>query len=199
MQSTTAGVILAAGSSTRMGTTKQLLEFKGKTFIENVIETAIGAGLSPIIVVLGADGEEIIPHIGKYGKEITIIYNRNWKEGQSSTLRIAIPEIMISKSSIFLLSDQPQIEIELIKALRERFDTTHSKIIASYVGENRTNPVLFSSELYSELANVQGDQGGRVLFKKYAIEKLVWPDERIMIDVDTEEDYKRLREAYGIK
>jgi molybdenum cofactor cytidylyltransferase len=194
-----AAVILAAGDSKRLGLSKQLLDFNGKKFIESVIEAAVGAKLSPIVVVLGYEAQKVQKSIDKYGNSITIVNNLEWTTGQSSSLRVAISFLNDSLFTIFLLVDQPQIPSELLIKLSKTAKSSEKKIIATYVGEKRTNPVAFSKDLYPELAAIKGDQGGRFLFGKYEIEKMAWEDERILIDVDTPEDYGRLKEAYGIK
>ena len=190
-------VILAAGDSKRLGQPKQLLNFRGKTFIENVIETAIAAKLTPIIVVLGDEAEKILKIITKFHDEIVAVMNNDWLEGQSSSLRVAIPYLFNTSHTIFFLSDQPQISLAHIEKLKEDSLVSSNLIIATYVGERRANPVSFSRELYNELSLIQGDQGGRFLFSKYEIEKLQWSDERILIDVDTLEDYEKLKGEYG--
>jgi molybdenum cofactor cytidylyltransferase len=194
-----AAVILAAGDSKRLGQPKQLLDFNGKTFIENVIEAAIEAKLSPIVVVLGSDAQKVQKKIVKYKDKITIAPNPEWNTGQSSSLRVAIPFVNEESFTIFLLTDQPQITPALLEKLSKTANSTANLIVATYVGEKRSNPVAFSKDLYPELAAIKGDQGGRFLFSKYEIEKMEWNDDRILIDVDTPEDYARLKEAYGLK
>lgn len=195
----TAGVILAAGGSTRFGIPKQLLLFGRNTFIEQVTETCINARLSPIIVVLGNEAKEIKKVLDRFEGQIEVIENKEWKSGQSSTLRIAISSIHNSNSTLFLLSDQPQISNDLIMSLIDSFKVHDSDIVAPFVGEKRANPVLFSNKLYKELANLNGDEGGRQLFGNHRVDRLNWQDERILIDVDTPEDYECLKKAYGFE
>ncbi len=194
-----AAVILAAGESKRLGQPKQLLDFKGKTFIENVIEETVIVGLSPIIVVLGFESEKIQEKLDKYSSKIKIVINHEWETGQSSSLRVAIPSLFKNTYSIFLLADQPQITSALLIKLVQTVHNTRKNIVATFVGGIRSNPVAFSRDLFPELAEIKGDQGGRFLFGKYEIEKMEWEDERILIDVDTPEDYARLKQAYGLE
>jgi molybdenum cofactor cytidylyltransferase len=192
-------VILAAGDSKRLGQPKQLLIFRDRTFIETVIETAIAAKLAPIIVIVGYEAKMIQKKINKYGDNLVMVMNNNWREGQSSSLRVAIPHIINSSHTIFFLIDQPQICLAHIEKLIKTSVDSSKLIIATYVGDRRANPVSFSKVLYNELSTIQGDQGGRFLFTKYEVEKLQWDDERILIDVDTLEDYERLKSAYEEK
>lgn len=195
----TAGVILASGGATRFGTPKQLLRFGKSTFIEQVIETCIEADLAPIVVVVGYEADLISEKIKRFTKRIEVIRNTNWQFGQSQSMRIAIPFLNKSTSSLFLLSDQPQIPSSLLEKLMHRFSSGVSEIVAPFVGERRANPVLFSRKLYGELSNLSGDKGGRQLFANHDVERVDWDDDRILIDVDTPEDYERLKRAYGFK
>ncbi len=195
----TAGVVLAAGGATRFGTPKQLLHFGKNTFIEQVIETCIDVDLSPIVVVLGFEANLVYEKIKRYGNRIKVIVNSNWQFGQSLSMRIAIPYILNSPSSLFLLSDQPQIPPSLLLKLIDKFSSGEFEIVAPFFGEQRGNPVLFSRSLFCELSKLSGDKGGRQLFNKHQVERVDWDDDRILIDVDTPEDYKLLKRAYGFK
>jgi molybdenum cofactor cytidylyltransferase len=193
-----AAVILAAGQSNRFGQPKQLLDFKGKPFIERIIETALEAQLSPIVVVLGSDHELIMEAIKKYKSKTQILLNEDWKLGQSSSLRVAI-DFLKNKcnAALFFLSDQPQIPVELVKKIKEEYFRHPAKIIAPYVNDRRGNPVLFDEACFSRLKEGSGDRGGRFLFKEIEPKRVQWDDPRILIDVDIPEEYKLLKEAYG--
>lgn len=194
-----AGVILAAGDSERLGAPKQLFKFNGKTFIECAVDAAIEAGLKPVVVVLGYKSSKIMQALRKYNKSIRIIINKDWKLGQSTSMRVAIYSLISSPAIIFSLTDQPQISSNLIKLIKNKFIQENSDIVAPFAAGKRGNPVLFSRATYEDLLAVQGDQGGRSLFSKYMVERVEWSDERILIDVDTMEDYRRLMDAYGLK
>jgi molybdenum cofactor cytidylyltransferase len=194
-----AGVILGAGDSKRLGIPKQLLTYKSKTFIETVTETALMAGLDPIVVVLGYESARIAEALERYSSKVKIVNNDEWGNGQSTSLRVAIKPLKNSSATIFFLTDQPQIPVSLVNQITDRFTASKNDVIAPYVGEKRGNPVLFSKETYADLMQIQGDQGGRSLFTKYEVDHVQWSDERILIDVDTEEDYQNLKRAYGLK
>lgn len=192
-----AAVILAAGQSNRLGSPKQLLDFKGKTFIENVIELILQAQLTPIEVVLGADWEKIQESIKSYEDKIHISINKNWRTGQSSSLRIAIEALENQcEGALFFLVDQPQIPVELVNNIIDEYLLHPSKIVAPYVNNQRGNPVLFDKSCFPKLKEGSGDQGGRFLFKEFEPKRVKWEDLRILIDVDTKEDYARLKESY---
>jgi molybdenum cofactor cytidylyltransferase len=91
-----------------------------------------------------------------------------------------------------MLADQPQIPVMLLSKLVERHRQTYGPIIAPRVGKQRGNPVLFDRTVFPELLTIQGDQGGRAVFSHYASQWIDWFDDRILLDVDTPDDYDLL-------
>ena len=189
-----AGVILAAGGSSRYGEPKQMLYWRGKPLIRHVAENALNAGLDPVIIVTGAVIEEIQETLQDL--PIKMVINPSWREGQSTSLRTGIKSIEeYVGSAVMLLSDQPQIKSDLIRALVSEHRETQNKIIAPYVGKQRANPVLFDRDLFSELMKIKGDVGGRVLFDRYPVSKIAWKDKNILFDIDTPEDFNDFKRS----
>lgn len=189
----TAGVILAAGDSTRFGSPKQLLDWKGKPFIRHIAETALHADLQPVLVITGSHHADIESCLRDL--PVTVIHNPNYKNGQSESIKLGIKNLPDSiGANIFLLADQPQIPVEVIKALKERHSQTLSPIIAPLVlEERRANPVLFDKITFPNLLQLSGDVGGRAIFDKHKVDYLPWHDDILIFDVDTKEDYERLK------
>jgi molybdenum cofactor cytidylyltransferase len=186
-----AGIILAAGASERYGQPKQLLLYRGQPFIRVVAQTALAAGLSPLIVVVGAVDAPI--RAALEGLPVQIVFNPRWPEGQSTSMRVALEAIPESAGGgIFFLSDQPQLPVGLVTALLDRHAETLAPVVMPFAGGRRGNPVLFDRAVFPDLASVTGDRGGRALFDRYPIERVEWPDESILLDVDTPDDYHRL-------
>jgi molybdenum cofactor cytidylyltransferase len=190
----TAGIILAAGASQRFGRIKQLLEWRGQPFVRAVAKTALAAGLSPVIVVTGAAGEEVGNALD--GLPISIVRNTNWGSGQASSLRAGLSVVPEKTGSVvFLLADQPQITKSVVDALMEVHASGLQPIVAPLVMmERRANPVLFDRSTFRDLQQLEGDAGGRGIFSQYPVEYMPWYDDRLLLDVDTEEDYRRLVE-----
>ncbi|NJN80478.1 MAG: putative selenium-dependent hydroxylase accessory protein YqeC [Anaerolineales bacterium] len=189
----TAGIILAAGDSTRFGSPKQLLDWKGKPFVRHVTETALRASLEPVLVISGIHHAEIESCL--QGLPVTVIQNLNHKDGQSESIKLGIKNLPNTiGSNIFLLADQPQIPVEVIQALKEKHTQTLSPIIAPLVlEERRANAVLFDKVAFPDLLQLTGDVGGRAIFDKHRVEYLPWHDDILIFDVDTKEDYERLK------
>ena len=188
----TAGIILAAGESNRFGAPKQLLNWNGKPFVRHVAETALHARLWPVIIVTGSHSPEV--EAALEGLPVTLVHNKIWQSGQASSIVkgvLSLPKKV--GSTIFLLADQPQIPVEIIRALVESHIQNLPAILAPLVqGEKRANPVLFDRSTFPDLLTLTGDIGGRAIFDRYLVEYLPWHDDVLLFDVDTPQDYKRL-------
>ncbi len=189
-----AGIILAAGASTRFGSPKQLLDWKGKSFVRQVAETALQAGLWPVVVVTGFHAAEVESTLS--GLPVKIILNSNFQQGQSASIKTGLSALPHNiGSAIFLLADQPQIPVDVIRALVESHTNEMQAIVAPLVLEDRrANPVLFDRDTFPDLMQLTGDIGGRAIFSKYKVEYIPWHDDVLLIDVDNPEDYQRLVE-----
>lgn len=185
-----AGVILAAGKSSRYGQPKQLLDYHGKPFVRMVAETALKAGLFPVAVVTGANEEMVGTAVDDL--PVTIVHNPDWESGQSTSIRAGLLHSMKTGGAIFLLADQPQVSVEVLRALVERHSQDFPAVLAPYVFDQRANPVLFDRVTFPDLLKLQGDTGGRAIFSKFSPRYLNWYDKKLLLDVDTPEDYEKL-------
>jgi molybdenum cofactor cytidylyltransferase len=189
----TAGIVLAAGESTRFGSPKQLLDWKGKPFVRHVAEIALHAGLGPVVVVTGFRRAEVESCLEDL--TVNLVYNSGYTQGQGASVRAGIAALPPNVgSAVFLLADQPQIPVEVIRALIEAHARSLSPILAPLVlEERRANPVLFDQVTFPALLQLTGDAGGRALFDKFRVEYLPWHDDILLFDVDKPEDYERLK------
>lgn len=189
-----AGIILAAGGSHRFGQPKQLLDFHGKPFVRVIAEKALAAGLSPVIVVTGSHADEVEQAVD--GLPVQTVHNPEWEAGQSTTIRKGISSLPANcGGAVFLLSDQPQITIEVIRSLVVLHSQDLPAVLAPFVNDKRANPVLFDRETFYDLQKLNGEQGGRAIFSKFSPTYMEWADDRLLMDVDTPEDYHRLLES----
>ena len=172
---------------------KPLLLWRGDPFIRHVARTALGAGLSPVVIVAGAYTAEI--RAAAADLPVMLVHNPEWEAGQSTSVRCglqALPDPI--GSAVFLLADQPQIPIELVQALADRHAHTLSPIVAPLIGDRRGNPVLFDRVTFADLRLLTGDVGGRAVFARHPIAYVPWHDANLLLDVDTPEDYQRLQQ-----
>ncbi len=187
-----AGIVLAAGGSTRFGEPKQLLDWFGEPLVKFVAENVIAGGCSPVVVVTGADHESV--SLALDGVRVEVICNTDWQVGQSSSVRAAIQALSDDiGAAIFHLVDQPLIPVDLISALRTKHARNPSSIILPFIDGKPANPVLFDRSVFNDLEKLEGDVGGRALFDKFDTSSIPWDDPTSQLDVDTPEDYQKIR------
>lgn len=190
-----AGIILAAGGSTRLNRkSKPLLEFEGETLISRTVKTAKMAGLDPVIVVTGYHAKDVAKVLN--GLDVEIKLNTEWESGQGSSVRAGLRQLGDRcGAAIFLLTDQPFVTPELIEKLVQEHQTAIIPIIAPLVDGTRANPVLFDRVTFNDLMALQGDTGGRGIMGRFEHSWLPWLDKRLLMDIDTPEDLKRCQNA----
>ncbi len=158
------GIVLAAGESTRFGSTKQIFVHGGQPLAQHAVDAL--SGLDEILVVTGHDADEVesavtLPPNGRF------IRNPNFRLGQSSSLAAALHDINdTSEAAVVLMADQPGITGEVVRALVERFRSTRKQIVrAAY--RDGPGPSLLSREIYGEAGHLHGDAGARILIASH--------------------------------
>jgi molybdenum cofactor cytidylyltransferase len=187
-----AGVVLAAGRSSRLEGPKQFITFRGKPMVVQAIDSAQKAGLDPIVIVIGNITGEIEKVFAD--RPIEVVQNPQPERGQSSSIKLGLEAIRDrAEAVIFLLADMPLISSDLIKALKRKHQQSFSPVIVPISVGQRGNPVLFDQVTFDDLKTIEGDRGGRAIFDQYPIEHIEW-DDSIHFDVDSEDDLSKLRE-----
>jgi molybdenum cofactor cytidylyltransferase len=186
------GIILAAGLSTRMKTDKLSIVVRGRTVLQRVMGAATGSGLTSIHLVTS-------DRLAKSVKSprVNIIINPAPACGMSSSMRLGISSLSErAVGAMIMLGDQPLITSTVIDMLLTKFDENPNNIIVPLKHGTRTTPVIFPEELFSELAEVTGDQGGRTVLKNH--QDLILGVEMSShyndLDIDRPEDLSRLEE-----
>lgn len=191
-----AGIILAAGASSRFGRLKQTLPWGEENLVNTVIATASVVGLDPIMLVLGNRAEEIEATIRD--EQVQILHNPNWQEGQSTSLKIAAKQLSLElNGAVFLLCDQPQLSANFLSAIVEE-GCRSNKVVVPYVNDRRSSPVYFPSSCFPLFEKLSGDQGGRQIIAECPHTLLLWLDDWMVKDIDTPEDYRQLCLHYGM-
>ena len=196
MSKRVAGIILAAGDSSRFGSPKQLLPWRETTVLNSVVKTAIEVRLSPVVVVLGANADIIRPGLPE---GCVVVTNAEWSEGQSSSIRIGLSQLPQEIDGVLiLLGDQPQVNPNFCEGIVQR-GLKNGKITIPYVNDRRANPVYFPKHTLERLGKVAGDLGGRAIFSEFQVELFPWLDDCMAMDIDTPEDYEKLKACYESK
>jgi molybdenum cofactor cytidylyltransferase len=192
----TAIIILAAGGSSRFGSTKQLLRFNDKTLLQHVIDEAVAAGAEPVIVVTGANANEVSSSIDK-NNNVEIVFNNDWEKGMASGILAGIDDaVRLHKNVdkiILAICDQPFISATLFEELFKTQSKSEKGIVACVYADTIGTPVLFTQNYFDRLMELQGDEGAKKLLKTYSEDVATVDFPRGYIDIDTQEDYENLQ------
>jgi molybdenum cofactor cytidylyltransferase len=194
-----AAVVLAAGSSTRMGSPKLLLPLAGKPIVQHVIDTALGSAVGEVVVVLGPDPDTVRTAL-RPDERVRFAVNERSTEGQSTSLRTGLDAVgSDAEAAIILLADQPSVSPSaldaVLRAATGALPEDAAAVQASYDGVP-AHPTLFLRSVWGEVVE-EGDHGARNWIRTH-------PERRILVevggrppeDVDTPEDYERVRAAF---
>ncbi len=185
-------IILAAGSSSRLGKPKQNLVYKGQTLLQRAVATAAASVCNPVIVVLGANEQVIKPTIES--DNINIIHNPDWQEGMASSIGLGINALQKidpkADAVVLMLCDQPFVDTALLNGLVQK--RSAKGIVASGYNDTIGAPVLFDTAYFDELTLLKGQEGAKKLLLKYPDDVVIVPFQLGGIDIDTVEDYEKL-------
>ncbi|MBA2285411.1 MAG: molybdenum cofactor cytidylyltransferase [Ktedonobacteraceae bacterium] len=211
---TVAAIILAAGSSSRMGAGrhKLLLPLAGQPVMAHVIEATLASQVRPIVVVLGHQATQVRTHIVAYTEHprITIVENPAYLQGMSTSMRAGIHTLLVCAqqqtivapgAALILLGDQPFMTARVLDTLIAAWQERGKPIIAPLYAGIRGNPVLFAADLFPELLEVTGDEGGRSIVERHRHEMATVEvsDAMASYDLDTWEAYQQAVKAWESK
>jgi molybdenum cofactor cytidylyltransferase len=193
-------VVLAAGSSSRMGEPKQLLQLADCTILEQTLENLQAACVDEIVLVLGFSAEAIRHRIANLPmKNLKIVFNADYSQGIATSLRVGLAvldeNIKNIDAALIVLSDQPFIRAETFDRIIDEYRRSEAQIVIPMFQGVRGNPVLLHRSVFQEVMALQGDAGCRAIFGNYSngIRKVEMDDIGVLLDIDSKEDYERLR------
>jgi molybdenum cofactor cytidylyltransferase len=192
-----AGLILAAGESSRMGQDKALLTYGGRTFLETIVATLHEAGIERVAVVLGHHAEQIQGAVTLEGAEIVI--NRDYTHGQTSSLQAGLRalESPSLEAIVLCLVDHPLVSPDTVRRLIASFWQSGAPVVIPTFRNQRGHPVLIGRALFEELKKLSPDEGANTVIRKHRdVTKFVEVgDKGILIDVDNPDAYRRWCES----
>jgi 4-nitrophenyl phosphatase len=170
-----------------------MLEWNGITLVAHAADTALDAGLDPVIVVLGHEAQAAREALGT--RPVQTVMNWRWQAGLSTSVQTGLaalsPEI---DAAILMQCDQPMVTADLLRSLVARFEGSDAAIVHPIHAGQRGTPTLFSRRLFADLASVSGDVGGRIVIANHPdkIATVEVSDPDTLSDIDTPADYARL-------
>jgi molybdenum cofactor cytidylyltransferase len=190
-----AGIILAAGTSSRMGSANKLLmKYKRHTIMEEVMEQLSGSEVDEILVVTGFERariEGLFAH--RLTSRVNFTYNSNYRLGRAESIKCAIRQVKgRADAALFVVADKPEVSSALINRTIDRYLKDRPAILYVETPTGRGHPIIFSKELFTDLLLLKGDCVGDELVAKYEGDLIRLKDDKQQIDVDCEADYRTL-------
>jgi molybdenum cofactor cytidylyltransferase len=188
-----AGIVLAAGASTRMGANKLLLALEGEPLVHRAARTALAAGLDPVLVIVGHEAERTRAAVADL--PCAPVANPAFAEGQGSSLRAgaaALPGDVAA--AVVLLGDMPLVTPAMVRALVDRWYATGAPVVVSDYAGVLAPPTLFDRSVFAELAALEGETAARPVVERHrdAVETVPCPPAALG-DVDVPSDLERLQ------
>jgi molybdenum cofactor cytidylyltransferase len=187
-----AGILLAAGTSSRMGRNKMLFDLNGESVLRGAVRRALAGGLSPLMVVLGHEAEKSRAELD--GLPCQVVINSNYEQGINSSVKAGISALPPgTQATVVMLADMLFVTPEMIQGLIDRYRESEAPLVISdYEGVNAP-PMLYDQCLFDELMTMTGEGCGRQVVKRHREEAAVlsWPVSALA-DIDVPEDYERI-------
>lgn len=188
-----ATIVLAAGSSSRLGRPKQLLDIQGQPLLCHCTKLALDATPDNVIVVLGANEKPLREVITPL--PVKIVSNHFWKTGMGSSIKTGLNYVLQSDIApdgiILMVCDQPALTSQHLRRLVEQFYETKKPIIASSYAGSGGVPVLFGRSFFSNLLLLGDDQGAKKIVSQFPSQVALVEFSEGVLDLDTEEDYEK--------
>jgi molybdenum cofactor cytidylyltransferase len=189
-----AAILLAAGGSARMGRRKQLLAWQGRTLLRRAAETAVEAGCSPIVVVLGCEAERMAPELS--GLPVAASVNIHWERGIGSSIKHGAARLLelspAVDAAMILLSDQPLVNPQTLRALIGEFARSEKPACGSAYADTIGPPVVVGRPCFPQLLALPDSQGAKAIWSGRPDAIALYQCDEAATDVDTPADYARL-------
>jgi len=171
-----AGVVLAAGCSSRLGSPKQLVLVEQRTLVSQAVNCCVRGGCARVAVVLGASLETVLPTVR--GLAADVLVNEDWREGIASSIRAGVSALSEEVEAVVLATcDQPRLSSDVVRRLIAGFDGVPGRMVACEYAGTVGVPALFGRSCFEELLQLRGDSGARRLLRRNleTVVRVPWP------------------------
>lgn len=185
-------LVPAAGSSSRLGTNKQLVALGGEPLLRRAVQRALAAGCSEVTVVTGFAAEAAAAAVAGLG--CRLLHNPYWEQGLGSSLAAGIAALEPQAQAVLvLLPDQFEVPADHLARLVRQHELAPRNLVASRYGDVLGVPAVFPARFFAELKGLAGQPGARGLFQSHRSETLALDCPEAATDLDTPDDLARLR------
>ncbi|MBN2700462.1 MAG: nucleotidyltransferase family protein [Methylothermaceae bacterium] len=183
-----AGLVLAAGASSRLGRPKQLLTLDGVPLVRRTVLNALESLCDRVFVVVGAHRNLIMEAISDL--DVAPVYNRAWREGMGGSVRVGIARMGNYRAVLIILTDQIRVGVAHLDRLIEAFER-YGEIAASKYADTLGVPALFPRRYFDDLQRLSGDSGAKFLLERYARRVIRIPCPEAIVDIDDAYDLQK--------
>jgi molybdenum cofactor cytidylyltransferase len=191
-------IVLAAGRSSRMGRAKALLPLAGDdSFLTRIVRTFLDARVDDVVVVVGHDADTIVSEFTTSGLPARFVRNADYDRGQLSSLvaGLGVTDRPGVAAVLVTLVDVPLVSAATVRAVIERYRTAHALVVRPTSGARHGHPLLIDRALFAELRAADPSAGAKPIVRAHASADgdIAIDDEGAFTDIDTVEDYARIR------
>jgi molybdenum cofactor cytidylyltransferase len=188
-------VVLAAGRSTRMGRAKATLPIGGDdTFLTRIVRTFLAAGVDDVVIVVGHEAEAVVSSFAASGLPARFVVNRDYDRGQLSSLvtGLGVVDRPGVAAVLITLVDVPFVSEATVRAVVERYRSTHAPVVRPTSGDRHGHPLLIDRSLFDDLRAAKDEDGAKPIVRAHAsaVGDVAVHDEEAFTDIDTVNDYE---------
>ncbi len=186
-----AALVLAAGSSSRLGRPKQLLVYQRETLLHRAVRTVLAAGYAPVIVVTGALDAEL--RRAAADLPCRAVHAPGWAAGMGASIRAGLGALAPPATAVLIMScDQPLVSAPQLAELARRRQATGAPAVAAAYADTFGIPALFAADALTDLRDIRPEQGAKALLARYGDALELVPVAEAAFDVDTPAAYAAL-------
>lgn len=185
------GIVLAAGLSRRFGSTKQLVEFRGRPMVAHAMRTAEALFENRSVLVAGNEWPAVTSAAGPLAGFLVI--NDAFHRGLGSSIAAGVGAVADCSSGVMLLlADQPLVDAKYLRRMTDTWLQVSERIVASEFDGIVGPPVIFPARCFDDLRNLDGDSGARAIIRSNASSLTTLNYANAAVDIDCREDLEKL-------